>query len=95
MWLTKKIRRDKEHIARAAAFFEDKQYAWSRGVANLFLITLEKMNDQLYFEENQLEKLAWEIVEAREGNSVTAEIVNSLDMPRAKRIAREHHAANR
>lgn len=88
-WLTEKVRRDKALIARAQEFFDDKQYEWSRGVMNLFLIMIEKMQDQLYFEESRLEKLAWQIVEAKEGRGaeVTAEIVNSLDMPRGRWIA--------
>lgn len=69
VWLTKKTRRDKELIAQAEAFFDDHQYDWSRGVLNLFMIMIEKMKDQLYFEESQLEKLAWQIIEAREGRS--------------------------
>ena len=59
--------RDKDLIARAEAFFDDHQYDWSRGVMNLFLITIEKMKDQLYFEESRLEILAWKIHDAYEG----------------------------
>lgn len=69
VWLTKKVRRDKALIERAQTFFDDKQYDWSRGVLNLFLITIEKMRDQLYYEEHRLELLAWKIVEAREGRT--------------------------
>lgn len=69
VWLTKKIRRDKDLIARAEAFFDEHQTAWSRAVLNLFLIMIEKMKDQLYYEEHRLEMLAWQIVEAREGRS--------------------------
>lgn len=69
VWLTRKVKRDKALIARAQTFFDDKQYDWPRGVMNLFLIMIEKMRDQLYFEESRLEKLAWQIVEAREGRS--------------------------
>lgn len=69
VWLTKKTRRDKELIDRAETFFDDHQYDWSRGVLNLFLIMIEKMKDQLYYEEHRLEMLAWQIVEAREGRS--------------------------
>jgi hypothetical protein len=66
-WLTEKVRRDKDLIERAEAFFDDHQYDWSRGVMNLFLITIEKMKDQLYFEESRLEILAWKIHDAYEG----------------------------
>lgn len=69
VWLTKKTRRDKDLIARAEKFFDDHQYNWSRGVLNFFLITIDKMKDQLYYEEHRLEMLAWQIVEAREGST--------------------------
>lgn len=68
MWLTRKVRRDKDLIARAQIFFDDHQYYWSRAVMNLFLIMLEGMKDRLYYEEHRLEMLAWKIVEAREGS---------------------------
>lgn len=69
VWLTRKTRRDQDLIKRAEAFFDDHQYDWSRGVLNLFMIMIEKMKDQLYYEEHRLEMLAWQIVEAREGRS--------------------------
>lgn len=69
VWLTRKVRRDKDLIARAQEFFDDRQINWTRAVMNLFLIMIEKMQDQLYYEEHRLEMLAWEIVEAREGRS--------------------------
>jgi hypothetical protein len=69
VWLTQKVRRDKELIEKAKDFFDEKQYNWSRGVLNLFLMTLDKMEDQLFYEEHRLEMLAWQIVEAREGRS--------------------------
>lgn len=68
-WLTEKVRRDKDIIARAEAFFDEKQYGWSRGVLNLFLMMIEKMKDQLNYEEHRLEILAWQIIEAKEGRS--------------------------
>lgn len=67
VWLTQKIRRDRKLIDDAEEFFDDKQHEWSRGVLNLFLGTLEKMKDQLYYEEHRMEMLAWQIHEAREG----------------------------
>jgi hypothetical protein len=67
VWLTTKIRRDTDLIDAAEEFLDDKQIYWSRGVLNYFLIMLEKMKDQLYFEEHRLEMLAWKIHEAREG----------------------------
>lgn len=69
VWLTKKVRRDTDLIATAYEFFDEKQQQWSRGVVNLFLMTLEKMQDQLNYEEHRLEMLAWQIVEYREGRS--------------------------
>lgn len=68
VWLTQKIRRDKDLIARAEEFFDEHQRTWSRSVLNRFLITLEKMRDQLNYEEHRMEMLAWQIVEAREGS---------------------------
>jgi hypothetical protein len=69
-WLSEKIRRDKKLIDDAEAFFDEKQYNWSRGVLNLFLCMIEKMKDQLDYEEHRHEMLAWQIVEAREGRSI-------------------------
>lgn len=69
-WLTEKIRRDKQLIDEAEEFFDECQYHWSRGVLNLFLMAIEKMKDQLNYEEHRLEMLAWQIVEAREGRSI-------------------------
>lgn len=74
-WLTEKVRRDKDLIARAEEFFDDKQYGWSRGVLNLFLMMLERMKDQLYYEEHRLEMLAWQIVEAREGSEYITRVL--------------------
>lgn len=66
-WLTAKIRRDRDLIDRAEEFLDDKQYGWSRQVLNQFLMMLEKMKTQLYYEEHRHELLTWQIVEAREG----------------------------
>lgn len=81
VWLTKKVRRDKDLIERAQIFFDDHQYYWSRAVMNLFLIMLEGMKDRLYYEEHRLELLAWKIVEAREGSEY---VTRSLPLPRGR-----------
>ena len=69
VWLAEKIRRDKKLIEDAEEFFDEKQYDWSRGVLSLFMCKLEKMKDQLYYDDHQLEILSWQVVEAREGRT--------------------------
>lgn len=70
VWLGRKVTRDKDLIERAEVYFDNHQHNWSRGVLNYFLIMIEKMKDQLYYEEHRLELLAWQVVEAREGRSI-------------------------
>lgn len=69
VWLTKKVNRDSDLIKRAEAYFDDHQLRWSRGVLEGFMIMLERMKDQHYFEQSRLEKLAWKIVMEREDKS--------------------------
>lgn len=68
VWLTKKVKVDEDLIERAEAYFDEHQHLWSRGVLYSFLNLLERKKDQLYYEQHQLEMLAWRIVENRENN---------------------------
>lgn len=69
IWLTKKVNADEDRIRRAEDYFDEHQREWSRGVLSYWLNMIERMKDQLYYEQHRLEMLAWQIIEVREGRS--------------------------
>jgi hypothetical protein len=66
VWLTKKVKTSESLIERAQAYFDEHRFRWPREIEAEFFFRLERMKDQLYFEQSQLEKLAWQIHEERE-----------------------------
>lgn len=69
VWLTKKVSQDKEVIEGAEEYYRSHRHMWSKKLDALFFKTLEAMQDQLYFEESRLEKVAWKVVMERDANT--------------------------
>lgn len=63
VWLIDKVQDDEDLLQRAEAYFKENQHRWSRGVLSSFMNLLERMKDQLYYEQHRLEMLAWRIIE--------------------------------
>lgn len=67
-WLVKKVKDNENLVERAEDYFEENHHRWSKEVTAYFLDMLEKMKDQLYYEQHRLEKLAWKLEMDRENN---------------------------
>jgi hypothetical protein len=60
VWLLEKVQKDEKFIQAAEV------YRWSRGFTAFYMDTLQRMKDQLYFEEHRLEQISWRIIQQRE-----------------------------
>lgn len=77
-WLTKRIK-DKEDLVRRFETYVDESYpAWSSGVTSSAFDLLESLKQTLYFEQYQLEQLAWDVVQAREVRDADRRIASKI-----------------
>lgn len=69
VWLAKRVNKLESLVERVGEYFDTHQQYWSEGFIASFLADLRKLKDHLYFEQSQLERVAWLVVEERERRS--------------------------
>jgi hypothetical protein len=65
-WLLDKISTSEDFLDRAEAYFHERSHEWSDGVAIQIELFLERKRQQVYCEQNLVERIGWDIALERQ-----------------------------